>query len=103
MLRAGAPSIARCEQNVWRRTCGPAPFGFRVVAKPDRRVARSIRYDRPFALRAVADLLRRSEFPTVQLGAAKDILDRTEGKARGTVALTGEEGGPVIHVFKWQD
>ena len=50
MLRARAPRIAKCEQNIWRRTCGPAPFGLRVVANPDRRVARSIRWDSPFAV-----------------------------------------------------
>jgi len=36
--------MARCEQKVWRRTCGPLPFGLRLVANPAALVARSIQY-----------------------------------------------------------
>ena len=35
----------------------------------------------PQALTTLEGLLTRSEFPTVQLAAVKDVLDRTEGKA----------------------
>lgn len=56
----------------------------------------------PIAIQTLQTLLARTEFPTVQLGAARDVLDRTEGKAKETVSLTGEDGGPVVHVFKWQ-
>lgn len=35
----------------------------------------------PKALLVVERLLERDEFPTVQLGAYKDVMDRTEGKA----------------------
>jgi hypothetical protein len=35
----------------------------------------------PKALDTIDRLLGREEFPTVQLAAAKDVLDRTEGKA----------------------
>jgi hypothetical protein len=36
----------------------------------------------------------------VQLGAAKDVLDRTEGKAAETVAVTGQDGGPLEIIVK---
>jgi hypothetical protein len=35
----------------------------------------------PLAIQTLNNLLKREEFPTVQLGAAKDVLDRTDGKA----------------------
>ncbi len=54
----------------------------------------------PLAIQTLHGLLNREEFPTVQLGAAKDVLDRTEGKAAETLAVTGKDGGPVE--FKWQ-
>jgi hypothetical protein len=47
------------------------------------------------AIATLGRLLERDECPTVQLGAAKDILDRTSGKARESVEVTGAEGGPI--------
>lgn len=41
----------------------------------------------PKAIQTLDSLLSRDEFPTVQLGAAKDVLDRTEGKAVESVNL----------------
>jgi hypothetical protein len=35
----------------------------------------------PLAIQTLAKLLARDEFPSVQLGASKDVLDRTDGKA----------------------
>jgi hypothetical protein len=55
----------------------------------------------PLAIQTLHNLLHREEFPTVQLGAAKDVLDRTEGKAAESLAITGADGGPLI--VKWQD
>jgi hypothetical protein len=55
----------------------------------------------PQAILTLAALLMRDEFPTVQLGAAKDVLDRTEGKAAESLAITGADGGPLI--VKWQE
>jgi hypothetical protein len=49
----------------------------------------------PLAIQTLHNLLHRQEFPTVQLGAAKDVLDRTEGKAAESISLTGAEGGPL--------
>ncbi len=49
----------------------------------------------PLAIQTLHNLLHREEFPTVQLGAAKDVLDRTEGKAAESISLTGAEGGPL--------
>ena len=56
----------------------------------------------PLAIQTMHNLMNRDEYPTVQLGAARDVLDRTEGKPKESIALTGDEGGPVVHVFKWQ-
>jgi hypothetical protein len=53
----------------------------------------------PLAIQTLHNLLHRDEFPTVQLGASKDILDRTEGKAAESLSLTGADGGPLeIHL-----
>lgn len=41
----------------------------------------------PKAIQTLDALLGRDEFPTVQLGAARDVLDRTEGKAGETVTI----------------
>lgn len=34
----------------------------------------------PLAIQVLEKLMLRDEFPTVQLGAARDVIDRTEGK-----------------------
>jgi hypothetical protein len=54
---------------------------------------------RPKAVQTLEDLLDAEQFPTVQLGAAKDILDRTEGKAAESIQVTGKDGGPLL--FGW--
>ena len=41
----------------------------------------------PKAIQTLDKLLSRDEFPTVQLGAAKDVLDRTEGRASESVSV----------------
>lgn len=55
----------------------------------------------PKAFTVLESLLDRSEFPTVQMAAVRDVLDRTEGKPAESVKLTGAEGGPIL--FKWQE
>ncbi len=42
----------------------------------------------PKAITVLESLLDREEFPTVQIAAVKDVLDRTEGKAGETQTLT---------------
>ena len=42
----------------------------------------------PLAIQTLHNLLNREEFPTVQLGAARDVLDRTEGKATETLQIS---------------
>ncbi len=54
----------------------------------------------PKAIQTLDALLSRDEFPTVQLGAAKDVLDRTEGKAAESVQVTGANQGPIEIVVK---
>ncbi len=49
----------------------------------------------PLAIQTLAKLLARDEFPTVQLGASKDILDRTEGKAAESLHVMGADNGPL--------
>ena len=55
----------------------------------------------PQAITVLETLLDRSEFPTVQMAAVRDVLDRTEGKPAESVKLTGAEGGPIL--FKWSE
>lgn len=54
----------------------------------------------PKALQTLDKLLGRDEFPTVQLGAVKDVLDRTEGRAVDTMRVTGSDGGPLV--VRWK-
>ena len=42
----------------------------------------------PKAIRTLDALLDAVDFPTVQLGAAKDVMDRTEGKATETLQIS---------------
>lgn len=44
----------------------------------------------PKALTVLESLLDRQEFPTVQIAAVRDVLDRTEGKATETQTLKHE-------------
>jgi hypothetical protein len=55
----------------------------------------------PKAITVLESLLDREEFPTVQMAAVRDVLDRTEGKPAESVKLTGAEGGPIL--FKWAE
>lgn len=57
----------------------------------------------PKAITTLETLLDRSEFPTVQMAAVRDVLDRTEGKAAETHKLTGEDGGPIEQIIRWQE
>ncbi len=50
----------------------------------------------PLAIQTMHNLMNREEYPTVQLGAARDVLDRTEGKPVESVSLTGANNGPLI-------
>ena len=50
----------------------------------------------PLAIQTMHNLMNREEYPTVQLGAARDVLDRTEGKPVESVSLTGANNGPLV-------
>jgi len=50
----------------------------------------------PLAIQTMHNLMNREEYPTVQLGAARDVLDRTEGKPVESVSLTGANQGPLV-------
>jgi hypothetical protein len=54
------------------------------------------------ALIRLAELIAQKEYPSVAIAAVKDALDRNRGKAAEQVKVTGEDGGPVVHVFRWQ-
>ncbi len=49
----------------------------------------------PLAIQTIHSLLQREEFPTVQLGAAREVFDRTEGKPAQALAITGADNGPL--------
>jgi hypothetical protein len=59
-----------------------------------------IRELQPKAVQVLEQLLDRKEFPTVQMAAVRDVLDRTEGKAAEQVRLTGPDDGPIEIVVK---
>lgn len=44
----------------------------------------------PKAILVLEELLERDEYPTVQMAAVRDVLDRTEGKATETQTLKHE-------------
>ncbi len=50
----------------------------------------------PLAVTTLHGLLDREEFPTVQLGAVREVFDRTEGKPAQALAVTGADNGPLI-------
>lgn len=54
----------------------------------------------PLAITTLESLINRSEFPTVQMAAVRDVLDRTEGKAPEAIRITGKDDGPVEIVIK---
>lgn len=54
----------------------------------------------PKAVTTLETLLDRSEFPTVQMAAVRDVLDRTEGKAPEAIRITGKDDGPLEIVIK---
>lgn len=47
------------------------------------------------AIDRLTKLISQEEFPTVAYAASRDVLDRTMGKAKEQVELTGSEGGPI--------
>lgn len=59
----------------------------------------------PLAVTTLHGLLDREEYPTVQLGAAREVFDRTEGKPAQAVAITGKDDGPLEIVIRkpWAD
>lgn len=59
----------------------------------------------PLAIQTLHNLMNRDEYPTVQLGAAKDVLDRTEGKPHESVSVTGKDDGPLEIIIRkpWAD
>lgn len=54
----------------------------------------------PLAIQTLHNLMNRDEYPTVQLGAARDVLDRTEGKPHESVSVTGKDEGPLEIVIR---
>ena len=101
-----APSVgrqkceARSKQSGERCKRWPIPGGTVCVIHGGKAPqAQAAAKDRLMALQnkavdTIAKLLDADAFPTVQLGAAKDVLDRTEGKAAEKVAM--EHSGELV-------
>ncbi len=83
--------------TVCRMHGGAAP---QVKAAAEFRVMEHYRALQPKCVAVVETLLGRDEYPTVQIAAVREVMDRTEGRATESVAITGADGGPVV--FKWQ-
>lgn len=47
------------------------------------------------AIDRLTQLINQAEFPTVAYAASRDVLDRTMGKAKEQVEVSGAEGGPI--------
>ena len=84
--------------TVCRSHGGNAP---QVRAKAEFRVMEAYRALQPKAVAVVETLLGRDEYPTVQIAAVREVMDRTEGKPKESVALQGADGGAVV--FRWED
>ncbi len=54
----------------------------------------------PLAIQTIHSLMQRDEYPTVQLGAAREVFDRTEGKPAQALAITGADNGPLVIEWK---
>lgn len=53
----------------------------------------------PKAITVLESLLGRDEFPTVQMAAVRDVLDRTEGKAAETQSVNVSGGLVFRHIL----
>ena len=53
----------------------------------------------PKACQVLETLLDRTEFPTVQMAAVRDVLDRTEGKAAESQSVTHSGGFTIRHIL----
>lgn len=54
------------------------------------------------AIDRLMELVNQQEYPSTAYAAVKDVLDRTMGKPVESLELTGAQGGPVEHVFRWK-
>lgn len=107
-MKAFEPCTATNRQG---KRCGRRPIpGGRVCwlhggAAPQVQAsaAERLRALQPKAIVVLETLLNRDEFPTVQMAAVRDVLDRTEGKAADSLRVMGDEGGPIRHTFSWQE
>ena len=77
---------------------GKAP---QVMAAAAFRVMDAYRALQPKAVRVVETLLGRDEYPTVQIAAVREVMDRTEGKPKESMAVTGPDGGAFV--FRWEE
>lgn len=92
------PCTAKSKQSGQRCKRRPIPGGTvcvmhggkapQVQAKAQERLMAL----QPKAIQTLDDLLGAVDFPTVRLGAAKDVLDRTEGKAKESLEISGSLG-----------
>lgn len=82
--------VTRGADGKWLPGSTPNPGGRPAVIRQFRELARG---HAPQALKAVVDILTNSTNDHVRLKAAELILDRAFG--RPTVAITGEDGGPL--------
>lgn len=76
---------------------GKAP---QVMAAAEFRVMEAYRALQPKCVQVVDTLLGRDEYPTVQIAAVREVMDRTEGRAAESVQVTGADKGPLEIVVK---
>ena len=98
----------RCKAtNRQGNRCGKSPEPGAVVCRMHGGAAPQVKFKalerlralQPKAIVVLESLLDREEFPTVQMAAVRDVMDRTEGKPTESVQLTGKDGGPVVYEF----
>jgi hypothetical protein len=53
----------------------------------------------PTAITVLETLLGRDEFPTVQMAAVRDVMDRTEGKAAESQTVKHSGGFTIRHIL----
>lgn len=88
------PCTAKSKQSGQRCKRRPIPGGHVCVMHGGKaphvqfKAMERLKALQPKAVTVLERLLDRDEFPTVQMAAVRDVMDRTEGKAAESMALS---------------
>ena len=106
MERGFEPCTAKSKQSGQRCKRRPIPGGTvcyihgGAAPQVQATAAERLKALQPKAITTLETLLDRSEFPTVQMAAVRDVLDRTEGKPVETQNVTVMATVSIVDVLK---